>query len=168
MYHISENGTSRLVKGSSTSSPRDDFEVHLSTLTADLDGVWQLMEGGVFSTAVGYFKSLTDVTVWLRANIPSYAPRFEHFIDLDIILAGIRQTGVSSEEVWKKQVHSEKVNCSANKSVVVTSFQRTSPEDWGSSNENNNFSNMTTFKQWSYGDGQRGIIPSNKKGIIRY
>ena len=47
---------------------------------------------------VGYFKSLTDVTFWVRSNLPSDAPKFEHFIDLDILLAGIRQTGVSSEE----------------------------------------------------------------------
>ena len=65
------------------------------------------MEGGVFSTAVGYFKSLTGVTVWLRANLPSDAPRFEHFIYLDIILAGIRQTVVISEEVRNKEVHFE-------------------------------------------------------------
>ena len=38
---------------------------------------------------VGTFKSLTDVTVWLRENLLSDAPKFEHFIDLDILLAGI-------------------------------------------------------------------------------
>ena len=27
---------------------------------------------------------------------------------------------------------------------------------------------MTTFEQWNYGDGQRVILPSIKKGIIRY
>ena len=83
MYHLSQNGKYQLVKGSSTRATRDDFEVRISTLIEELDGVWQLMEGGVFSTAVGYFKSLTDVTVWLRANILSDAPKFKDFIDLD-------------------------------------------------------------------------------------
>ena len=27
---------------------------------------------------------------------------------------------------------------------------------------------MTTFEQWNYGDGQRGILPSIKKVIIGY
>ena len=27
---------------------------------------------------------------------------------------------------------------------------------------------MTTFQQWSYGDGQRGILPVIKKSIISY
>ena len=48
-----------------------------------------LTEGGGFNTVVGYFKSFTDVTVWMRANLTSDATKFEHFIDLDIILAGI-------------------------------------------------------------------------------
>ena len=51
---------------------------------------------------------------------------------------------------------------------MVTSFQRTFPEDWGSSNENNHFSKMKTFEQCNYGDGQRGILPSIKKGVISY
>ena len=46
---------------------------------------------------VGDSKSITDVTVWVRANLPSDAPKFKHFIDLDILLAVIRQTGVISE-----------------------------------------------------------------------
>ena len=54
------------------------------------------MEGGGFNTMVGDFKSLTDVTVWVRYNISSDAPKYEHFIDFDNILAGIRQTGGSS------------------------------------------------------------------------
>ena len=53
-------------------------------------------------------------------------------------------------------------------SVVVTSFQMTFPEDWSLSNDNNYFSKMTTFGQWNYGDGQRGIMPSIKKNIISY
>ena len=48
-----------------------------------------LTEGGGFNTVVGDFKSLTDVTVWVRANIPSDATKFEHFIDLEILMAGI-------------------------------------------------------------------------------
>ena len=52
--------------------------------------------------------------------------------------------------------------------MVVTSFQSTFPEDWGIYNDNNHFSKMTTFKQWNYGDGQRGILPRIKKGIIIY
>ena len=50
MYHLSQNGTARLIKGSSTSAPRDDFEVRLYTLTAELDGVKNLSEGGGFNT----------------------------------------------------------------------------------------------------------------------
>ena len=65
----------------------------------------QLTEGGGFNTVDGYFKSLTDVTVWVQAKLPSDDPKFEHFIDLDIILTGIRQTGVSNEEVRNKEVH---------------------------------------------------------------
>ena len=38
---------------------------------------------------VGDFKSFTDVTVWVRVNLPSDAPKFEPFIDLDILLAVI-------------------------------------------------------------------------------
>ena len=36
------------------------------------------------------------------------------------------------------------------------------------SNDNNHFSRMTTFEQWNYGDGQRGIFHRIKKGIISY
>ena len=76
MHHLSQNGTAQLIKDSSASAPRDYFEVRLSTLKAELDGVRQLTEGGVFNTVVGYFKSLNDFTVWVRENLPSYAPRF--------------------------------------------------------------------------------------------
>ena len=89
MYHLSQNGTAWLIKGSSTGAPRDDFEVRLSTLTSELDGVQQLTEGGGLNTVVEDFNSLTDVTVLVQANLPSDATKFEHFIDLDIILAGI-------------------------------------------------------------------------------
>ena len=75
---------------------------------------------------------------------------------------------MSSEEFRNKEVHSERVKRSAKQSMVVTLFQRTSPEDWGSSNENTHFSKMTTFKQWNYGDDQREILPRIKKGIISY
>ena len=34
-------------------------------------------------------KSFTGVTVCVRANLPSDNPKFEHFVDLDILLAGI-------------------------------------------------------------------------------
>ena len=99
----------------------------------------QLTEGGGFNTVVGDFKYLTDVTVWVRENIPSDAPKFEHFVDLDILLEVILQTGVSSEEVRNKEVHAERVDLSEKQSVVVTSVQRAFPEDWVSSNENNIF-----------------------------
>ena len=72
---------------------------------------------------IGDFKYLTDITVWVRANFPSDAPGFEHFIDLNILLAGIRQTGVSSEEVRNKEVHAERVKRSTKKSVVVNHFK---------------------------------------------
>ena len=49
----------------------------------------QITEGGGVNTAVGYFKSLTDVTVWVRENLPLDAQKIEKFIDLDILLAGI-------------------------------------------------------------------------------
>ena len=52
--------------------------------------------------------------------------------------------------------------------MVVTSFQRTFPEEWGSSNENNHHSKMTNEEKWNYGGEQRGIMPSIKKVIIRY
>ena len=61
MHYLSQNGTAKLIRDSSTSAPRDDFEVRLSKLTAELDGLRQLTEGGSFNTLVGYFKSLTDV-----------------------------------------------------------------------------------------------------------
>ena len=40
-------------------------------------------------------------------------PIFEHFIDLDILLAVIRHTGVRSDEVLNKEVHDEIVKRSA-------------------------------------------------------
>ena len=152
MNYLSQNDTDQSIKDSLTIAPRNDFNVQLSTLIVELDGVRQLMEGGGFNIVVGDFKPLDDVTVWVRADLPSDAPKFEHFIDLDILLAGILQTGVISEEVRNKGVHAERVKRSAKQSVVVTSFQRTFPEDWGSSNENNHFSNMKTFEQWNHGD----------------
>ena len=60
------------------------------------------------------------------------------------------------------------MNQLAKQSVVVTSFQRTFPEDWGSSNDNDHFSKMIAFDQWNYGDGQRGIMSSIKKIILSY
>ena len=84
------------------------------------------MEGGGSNTFVVDLKSFTDVTVWVQSNLPSDAPKFEHCIYLDI-LAGIFQIEVSSEEVRNNEVHGERVKRSANKYVVVTSFQRNSP-----------------------------------------
>ena len=78
---------------------------------------------------------MSDVNVWVRANLPSDTPKYEHFIDLEILLEGMFQTGVSSEEVRNKEVNAEIVKYSENQYVGATSFQRTSPEDWGSSNE---------------------------------
>ena len=70
--------------------------------------------------------------------------------------------------VRNKDVYTKRVKLSAKQSIVVTLFQSLSPEDWGLSNEHNHFTKMTTFKQWNYGDGQRGILPRIKKGIISY
>ena len=75
---------------------------------------------------------------------------------------------MSSEEVQNKEVQARRVNSLANQSVVVMSFKRTYPEKWVSSNRNNHLLNMTTFEQWNYGDGQRGILPSIKKGVSSY
>ena len=120
MHNLSQHDTARPIKDSSTIAPKNDFDVQILTLAAELDGVRQLTEGFGFNTLVGNFKSLTDVTVWVRANLPSDAPKFEHFIDLYILLAGIRQKGVSSEEVWNKEVHADRVKRSMKHSVVVT------------------------------------------------
>ena len=76
-----------------------------------LYGVLHLTEGGGLNTVVGDFKSLTDVNFWMRANIPPNIPKSDHFIDLDILLEGILQTGVISEEFWNKKVHAERVKC---------------------------------------------------------
>ena len=89
IHHLYLKIIAQLIKGSSTNARRGDFEVWLSALTAELDGLRQLTEGGGFNTVVGYFKSLTGVTVWVRAKLPLDAPKFEHFIDLEILLAGI-------------------------------------------------------------------------------
>ena len=89
MHHLSKNSTAQFIRSSSTNSPRGNFEVQLSTLTTNLDRVQQLTGGGGFNTVVGYFKSVTDVTVWVKANIPSDNPKFKHFVDLDILLEGI-------------------------------------------------------------------------------
>ena len=70
MHYLSQNDTSQSIKDSSTVAPGNDFDVQLLKLAANLDGVRQLTEGGVFNTVVGYFKYLTDVTVWVRANLP--------------------------------------------------------------------------------------------------
>ena len=102
MHYLFQNETAHLIKDSSTIAPRNDFDAHISTLVADFDGLWKLTERVGFNTVVVYFKSLTDVTVWEQANFPSGAPKFEHFIDLDILLEGIRKTGVSRKEVWNK------------------------------------------------------------------
>ena len=65
MHHISQNGTAQFIKGSSNNALRDNFEVWFYTLTTQFDGVRQLTEGGVFNKVVGYFKSLTYVTIWV-------------------------------------------------------------------------------------------------------
>ena len=66
MHYLSQHDIDKLIKDSSTIAPRDVFDVQLLTLTPELDGVRQLTEGGGFNTLVGNFKSLTDVTVWVR------------------------------------------------------------------------------------------------------
>ena len=89
MHYMSQHDTAQSIKDSSKISPRNGFDVQLSTLAAELDGVRKITDEGGLNTVVGEFKSLTDVTVWVRANLTSDAPKFEHFIDLDILLAGI-------------------------------------------------------------------------------
>ena len=75
---------------------------------------------------------------------------------------------MSSKDLRNKEFHTEIVKRSATQYMVMTSFQRTHPEDWGSSNEKDNFYKMTTFEQWNYSDDQRGILPTIKKDITRY
>ena len=99
MHHLSKNGTYYQIVSNLTDAPRDDIELLLSTLTAELDIVQRLTEGGGVNTVVGDFKSLTDVAIWVRSKRPSDTPKFEHFIDLDILLAGVIQIGVISKEV---------------------------------------------------------------------
>ena len=70
MHYMSQNDTAQSIKDSSTIAPRDEFYVQLLTLAEKLDVVRQLTEGGGFNTVVGVFKSLTDVTVLVRADIP--------------------------------------------------------------------------------------------------
>ena len=120
MHYMSQHDTAQSIKDSSTISSRNDFDVQLSTLAAVLDGVRQLTEGGGFNKVVGDFESMPDVTVWVRDNLLSDAPKFEHIVDLEILLAGILHTEVSSEEVWNKEVHAERVKRLAKQSVVVT------------------------------------------------
>ena len=72
------------------------------------------------------------------------------------------------EEVWNNEVHAERVKRPVKQSVVVKLFHKTFPEDWDLSNENNHFLKMTNLEQWNYGNGQRVIWPSIKKGIIKY
>ena len=55
----------------------------------------------------------------------------------------MRKFGTSAERVK----HLEK------QSVVVTSFQRSFPEDWGLYNEKNHFSKVTDLEQWNYDEG---------------
>ena len=76
------------------------------------------------------FKFLTGVIVWLQENIPPNAPKFEHFVDLGILLAGIRQTVVISEEFWNKEVHSGRVKRLAKQYVVVTPFKGHFQRTW--------------------------------------
>ena len=75
---------------------------------------------------------------------------------------------MSIEEVWNKEVHTKRVKRLEKQSGVTKYFQRTSTEDWGLYNENNQFSKMTTSKQWNYGDVLSGILTIIKKGIIIY
>ena len=79
MHHMSQNGTAQLIGGSLTDAPMDDLKARLSTLTAELDGVRQLTQGGGFNTSVGdvksltvvgHLKSLTYFNIWVRANLP--------------------------------------------------------------------------------------------------
>ena len=65
MHYLSQHNTAHLTKDSLAISPRNDFDVQILTLVAELDGVRQLIEGGGFSTLLVNFKSLTDVTVWV-------------------------------------------------------------------------------------------------------
>ena len=63
IYYLSQHDTAQSIKEITTIDPRNDFDVKLLTLSAELDRVQQLMEGGGFNIVVGHFKSLTDVTV---------------------------------------------------------------------------------------------------------
>ena len=64
MHHLYQNGTAQLIRVSSTDAQR------LSTLTEELGGVRQLMEGRGFNTVVADLKYLMDVTVWVKSNLP--------------------------------------------------------------------------------------------------
>ena len=89
MCYLYHRETDQLIKDSPTIAPRNEFYAQISTLAAELDGVSQLAEGEGFDTVDGNFKSMADITVWVRTNIPSDAPKVDHFIDLDILLEGI-------------------------------------------------------------------------------
>ena len=69
MHYLSQNGTTQYIKDSSTSAPRDDFEVWLFTLSVELDRVRHIREGGGLNIVVEDFKSLTDFSIWVQANL---------------------------------------------------------------------------------------------------
>ena len=89
MHHLSQNGAAHLIRGSLNDAPRVDFKVQLSTLTEKFSGLRHFMEGSGFNKVVGYFKSLTDFTIWVRDNLPSDTPKPDYFIYLYILLAEV-------------------------------------------------------------------------------
>ena len=116
---------------------------------------------------VEYFKSLTDVTVGCELIFHQMLQNLSTLLIWTFYWKKFDRQDRSAKE-QNKEVQADTVKCSAKQSVVVASFQRTSPEDWGFSNKNNHFSKMTTFEQWNYGDVQRGVLIYIKKDIISY
>ena len=53
MHYMSQHDTAQLIKDSSKIAPRNDFYVQILTLSAELDGMRQLTEGGGLNTLVG-------------------------------------------------------------------------------------------------------------------
>ena len=53
MHYLSQHDTTQLIKDSSTITPRYYFDVQLSSLAAELNGVRQITEGGGLNTVVG-------------------------------------------------------------------------------------------------------------------
>ena len=131
----------------------------IARLTAMVEDVKQLVNGGGFKTQSQDFKSYQDVVVFCKKSLPA-SLCYQCFPDIGTMLSNGNSGFANRSDIEQRELHGSKVGRTTPQSDVVASFQSQDPEIFG-----NNYSNLKTFNDWDGGDGVEGVYNTISIGM---